>query len=395
MKVISVQPDEVETGEAGFKAVADKVHEAGAGAPDFLAVHFGVGQSAADLHAYMAHAFPFTALHGGSSCLGVMSNASPCPLEGNGIGALAIFDPDGSYGTAVQPLGEAPETSAQEAALRALEMAGRAGEVPAMIWLTVAPGQEEAVLKGLHDLFGHDLPVYGGSAADNDVSGQWTLFGPSGHYQDGIVVSVMFPSQPISSSYNSGYAPLGEQGVVTRVEGRRLMEIDGNPAASVYHDWTDGAIPVATTAPLSILAEATLWPLGRITHQVAGVPFHLLAHPAIANPDGSLDMFADLEEGDQLWQMHGSAESLVARASRVACFARGNLEGEACGALVVFCGGCMLAIKDRMEEVRAGIDDVLGGIPWLGIFTFGEQGQLPEGPSRHGNLMISCTVFAR
>jgi hypothetical protein len=53
----------------------------------------------------------------------------------------------------------------------------------------------------------------------------------------------------------------------------------------------------------------------------------------------------------------------------------------------------MLAVRDRMEEVRSGIVEALGGVPWLGVFTFGEQGVPTGGSASHGNLMISCTAF--
>jgi hypothetical protein len=111
-------------------------------------------------------------------------------------------------------------------------------------------------------------------------------------------------------------------------------------------------------------------------------------------PDGSIDLFADLAEGDRLWQMAGSADSLVARAGRVAAQAREELRDPIAGALVVYCGGCMLAVRERMAEVRAGVNAALGGAPWLGVFTFGEQGAALGSQAEHGNLMISCTSFA-
>ena len=65
------------------------------------------------------------------------------------------------------------------------------------------------------------------------------------------------------------------------------------------------------------------------------------------------------------------------------------------GALVIFCAGCMLTVRDRMDRVVAGLDEGLGDAPFLGCFTFGEQGCFVGGENRHGNLMISVTVFAR
>jgi hypothetical protein len=55
----------------------------------------------------------------------------------------------------------------------------------------------------------------------------------------------------------------------------------------------------------------------------------------------------------------------------------------------------MLTVRDRIDQVVAGLDEGLGGAPFLGCFTFGEQGCFVGGENRHGNLMISVTVFAR
>ncbi len=361
------------------------------GAPDFLAVHFSAGIDAEALRGAALARLGTATLHGGSSCLGVMSQAG-VDIEG-GVGALAIWDQAGDYGVASATLGADAREAARTAATAALTAAGRPGEMPELVWLSVAPGREEEALAGLRDALGPDALIVGGSSADDHVSGGWRQFGPEASHADGVVVSTLFPSAPVVSIYQSGYAPTGESGVVTRVDGRRLYEIDGRSAAEIYGRWTGGAVPAATDAPVSILAAATLWPLGRVTRHVAGVPFHLLAHPAAAHPDGSLDLFADVAVGDRLWQMQGSGDSLVARAGRIARQAREQAGGTVRGALIVYCGGCMLAVRERMHEVRAGVEAALGGAPWLGVFTFGEQGAPLGGRSEHGNLMISCTAF--
>ncbi len=363
--------------------------------PDFLALHFAVGTDAVGLHNAAIDKFGDGALHGGSSCLGIMTETGANIETGAAVGGLAIWDADGSYGTGSAELGNNAFKAAQQATEAAIVAAQRIGEVPDLVWLTVAPGREEQVVDGIRSVIGPSALIVGGSSADNDVSGQWAQFGPSQIHGDGVVVSALFPSTPGSSFYQSGYAPTGDSGRVTRVSGRRLFEIDGQPAAEVYHRWTGGSVSMAKTEPLSILAETALCPLGRITREIAGVPFHLLAHPAVAYPDGSLDLFADLNHGDQIWQMQGSADSLVTRAGRIARQAREDAGGAISGALIVYCGGCMLAMRGRMDEVRSSIVDALGEVPWLGVFTFGEQGVPPGGAASHGNLMISCTAFGK
>jgi len=241
---------------------------------------------------------------------------------------------------------------------------------------------------------GREVMIVGGSSADNDVSGKWGQFTNDGAAANSVVVSVLFPSSPVSCDYQSGYAPTQTHGKVTRVEGRRLYEIDGKPAASVYTGWTGVEVAGASGDDLSILAASTFFPLGRHTETLADVPFHLLAHPAVVHPDGSLSLFADVEPDETLWLMQGSADTLIARAGRVAASSREGLAGSGVsGALVIYCGGCMLAVQDRMEEVTQGVAQALGGAPFLGVFTFGEQGAPHGSETCHGNLMISCSSF--
>jgi len=362
-----------DTAEDAIAEIADGLGVINRGTPDFVALHFGVGTPADALQVSAKAHLGCAALHGGSSCLGIMTQDGLNIDSGGGVAGLAIWDADGSYGTGSADLGEDARSAATRATEAALASADRLGEVPEMVWLTVAPGREEQVLAGVRAVVGLETLIVGGSSADNDVSGAWAQFGPEGVHGDGVVVSVLFPSRPITSFYQSGYAPTGKSGLVTAIKGRWLIEIDGEPASAVYHRWTDGAVPMAMDVPVSILSDATFWPL----------------------PDGSLDLFADLSEGDRIWQMQGTSDSLVARAGRIAVQARNNARTDISGAFVVYCGGCMLAVKDRMEEVCAGVNSALGDAPWIGVFTFGEQGVPTGGVAEHGNLMISCTVIAK
>ena len=53
----------------------------------------------------------------------------------------------------------------------------------------------------------------------------------------------------------------------------------------------------------------------------------------------------------------------------------------------------MLSVQDQLDEVVSGVNLELDRAPFLGAFTFGEQGNLIRGGNRHGNLMISCIIF--
>ncbi|MEM1344947.1 MAG: FIST N-terminal domain-containing protein [Pseudomonadota bacterium] len=367
-------------------------------APDLLVVQTSANHDIAAIQA-VARKAGVPTLHGATTSQGVMTGGRMVAEGGNGLGALALWDGGGAYASAAAALGEDPRTAARRATERALDKAGRAGEAPDLIWLGVAPGREEAVIAGIEDAVGANTPILGGSAADNAITGAWCVFDGDAHHADGVVVSVLFTSAPVALAYQSGYAPAQHAGTVTRAEGRTIHEIDGEAATAVYARWTGGRIaPNICHGPANVLAESTFHPLGRPLGAVAEVPFHLLAHPAVARPDGGLELFADVAVGERLQAMTGSVESLTARAGRVAALAlrQGGLAPEdIAGALVVYCGGCMLGVRAQMDAVAADVDNALGGAPSLGLFTFGEQGPVVGGRNRHGNLMISCVVFAK
>lgn len=373
--------------------IAAQLNVALNGAPDFVTVHYGAGRTAQDVWAGAYAAFGSSAIHGGSSCLGVMSGDGAAIRSGDALGVFAIWDPKGAYGTGSCAIGHDPRNAARHAMRAALQFAGRQGEAPDLVWLTAAPGFEEELLLGIKDVIGHPALIVGGSSADNDVSGAWSQLTAAGAKTDAVVVSVLFPSAKIGCAFESGYAPTERQGTVTEASGRIVSRIDGQPAAAVYADWTEGRVPVPAQGSASILAQATLFPLGRKLTEIDGVTFHMLAHPAVGHSDGRMELFADLAEGQTIWLMSGSGDSLVERASRIAISSREQLEDGVSGALMIYCGGCMLSVTDRMDEVALGVADALDGAPFLGVFSFGEQGETLCGDSEHGNLMISCITF--
>ena len=333
-------------------------------------------------------------LHGSTSCLGAMTDAG----KTDGVAVFCISDPDGAYGTGMSDFSAGSRAAAADATRRALADADRMGEQPELVWVSATPGTEEDVVHGIEDVVGADIPVIGGSAADNSVSGDWFIFDGQDSLKEGVIISVMFPSRPISFAYQNGYSPRRNTGLVTKAEGRVVHEIDGRPAMDVYADWTGHAVPAVAEGRGSeaILGASTLWPLGREINQVGQVPFYLLAHPAVAHDSGDIELFATVEEGEELTLMNGTKESLIERAGRVAGLARetGRLsDAPVAGALMIYCGGCMLSVQDQIGEVVGGVNNALDGAPFLGAFTFGEQGALLKAGNRHGNLMISCIIF--
>lgn len=398
MRILSASAQNPST-QDGLTEILGSLGIAEAGEPQLLFLFASSGHDVSYLHTELSKVMPATALHGGTSCLGVMTERDLSLDTGFGIGALAIWDSRGAYGSSAASYGSNARHAAAQATRDALRSAGRLGETPSLVWLTAAPGQEEAALAGIKDVVGESALIVGGSSADNAIEGNWKQFSRNEMCTEGLVITVMFTESSVHSVFQNGHAPSGPGGTVTSADGRRLIEIDNRPATEVYFGWLGKPIPNFSEgiASMSILAESTLFPLGIVQDNLANVPLHLLLHPATAHDDGSISLFCDVKQGDEVFLMNGTAQRLVNRAGKIAGQAKADAEArrsEVLGAIVVYCGGCMLAVKPDMEEARRGIVEALGDIPFLGLFSFGEQGSAMSGGSKHANLMISCTVLA-
>jgi hypothetical protein len=362
-------------------------------APDIVMAYTTEHHANSALHDALRAEFPTAEIIGGTSCGGVMTEAGFHFSRDGVIGLLGICDPEGSYGVGAAALGTSPFAAGAASAEQALAAADRKYESPTLIWCSQPPGCEEQVIAGVQSVVGSRTPIIGGSSADQLLEGRWRQFSSDGVLSDHAVVAALFPSGSYGAAFQSGYAPTGDVGIVTRASGRRVIEIDHAPASEVYRRWAGDDMEVSDTG--TIFARSTPTPLGRIVGE-ADLPRFVLSHPIRLDDEGGLSLFTDITEGDEVHLMRGSPDSLVRRAALVAqdamtaCTDSGS--GVA-GGLVIYCGGCMLHVRDQMDEVAAQIKEATGGAPFLGAFTFGEQGAIVDSCNRHGNLMVSAVMF--
>lgn len=367
-------------------------------APQYFMIHADAQHDLAALRTALHQQWPNTSIHAATSCLGSMTATATHIGPEPGLCIMAITDPHGDYGTACGSLDAAPRTAAAALVRQALAAAQRLGETPAMVWMSSAPGSEEEVIAGLQDVVGTATPIVGGSAADNAIAGQWQVMANADPVGNGLVVSVLFPSTRIGTAFHSGYLPTEQRGRITRSSRRRIYEIDGAAAADVYTDWTQRTVTRPATGSVNVLMASSLWPLGRQVDEISGTDIYMLSHPETLAADGSMTLFTDVAQGEELVLMRGTAESLLetpALVSQAACRMGEIQPDQVAGMILVFCAGCMLTVQHRLDEIRQSLNATLPHIPFIAAFTFGEQGPALANRNVHGNLMISAVVFAR
>ncbi len=384
--------------------------------------------------------FPQTPITGASTCIGVLNSSTFSSKGGFSLGIWMVCDPEGVYAVAhcayqsaggssqVMPkhMSTAANIAGQQCINQALvASASRKGPVnrsetcsgsgdpeqlPPFVWMSAHPGHEEELIAGMKLAFGHsdagELPIVGGTAADNAVKKHWSVLSSAPKAGDGseeVAIALCWPSVHVKIAMFSAYAPQARSGEVTKSAGRRIIEIDGKPAAQVLNKWSGNSYDEAvkrseSKKPTNILSLAAMFPLGRqLGYDFEEEPWYQNIHPNDVGPDGSVGCFAVVREGDVLYQMSTTKEALLRKVGTAAKHIVRDSHfslSEIKGSLAVYCGGCMLAVKDDMNSACDTLAAALGHAPYMGICSFGEQGPGPEGQALHANLMFATAVFS-
>ncbi len=367
--------------------------------PDLIIVSYSSLSDERSLTEHLSQRFPDTAIMGGSTCRGSITADGLVGFGQSNVSLWGLCDDDGDFGVGYADYDGSVSSAATHALEQALANAQREGELPDMVWIHSSPGNEEEVVATLDALMGRDVSIIGGSVADESLEGKWSCFAGKQVTGNGVALAVFFSSYEISTSFQSGYQPTQRTGVATRCEGRTVFEIDNQPAVNRYNEWTGSLVNLDTAQlPVNVLGSSTLSPLGIAVGEVSGIPYYNLVHPETYTEDRALTFFCEVAEGETLTLMNGSLDNIISRPGRVANEAINTAhgsDGDVLGGLAVFCGGCLLAVEPRVNEITQHLNESMREKPYLGCFTFGEQGRFSGGENRHGNLMISVTVFKK
>ncbi|AUI86130.1 histidine kinase [Vibrio azureus] len=337
--------------------------------------------------------FPHTPFHGTSSCRAIMTDQGH--HQGPVIAAMAVYESGShAYGTGLAKYQISTKKSVNEALDMALHHADRVGEVPNLILLHATPGREEAIIKCIDDRFGTLVPIIGGSSADNDIKGNWSIITTQGSEQSGLSITLFYSSQSVDVSFSAGHTPTIHSGVVTDACGRCVLEIDGEPALDVYRFWTETQEDSGDDT-FFLFDKSTAYPLGRLAGLVSHRPYYKLSHPVRGTPEGGIELFTDINMGDIVTLMKGNKECLLSRVTRVVntAFNQKFENSQKIGVINIFCAGSMLNLKQDITNVYEQVTRELNNKPFICPFTFGEQGRFIGGENGHANLMISSAIF--
>ena len=303
-----------------------------------------------------------------------------------------------------------PGEAARLALHRAITASGHAaGDTPSMVIVIPTLRSEELALAAISEDVGPDVPVIGGTAAgpskDIDLRRlkeglDWSIIVDDRVITKGAAVAVFFTAKPFGWAYGGGFQrSTTKSGVITDAEPRMIRKIDGRPAIDVYDEWVGGGLKEAMARGDNMLVWCALHPLTR-TVVGEGVSQTQFLHPH-PNPDqvkepGSLLVGANVAVGETLNLGEGSWNILLNRFAQMPLQAKKEAADIVpMAGLFFYCGGALETIpREHRANMGYLVSQSMGNdLPWLGVFSWGEQGHVRHIGNLHGNEMASTLLF--
>ena len=274
------------------------------------------------------------------------------------------------------------DSNLSEAATRLAERALQKFKQPAFILCSTGISVKgeyldgESLVRGLENVVGPQVTIYGGMAGDDyTVTGTYVFTGEK--ESDTGIVALVLNEEKISlhGMAISGWKPLGISRTVTKSEGGWIYTIDDQPALDMYMKYL-GLKPTAETDKYKIFEGIGVHYPFQVERET-GEP--VLRTPMAVDPNKNAIMCDfDVPEGSRLrFSMPPDfdiVETVIEKANGLKITSQ--LEAEAL--LIFSCAGRVSALGPMANAENEGLYDVWKA-PMAGFFTYGEYGRAING----------------
>ena len=328
--------------------------------------------------------------------IGCTSSAALCTQDGylnkeTGYSGMMLFGGDLEVVTAGSAqTSETPREVGRRVARDAISKVKGADVEPDFFFMSASPANEEEYLEGIQDVIGN-VPVFGGSAADNTVEGKWSILNDGEAFADGVTIAIFYTKGEMKNLYTGAYHETNNVGVITKVRDERtLVEIDHEPALKKYAEWTGKS--VESLMGNNLLTETICAPLG-VKDPIGKVT--AVRHPMFGNDDLSMNIGANLAENTAVIQLTNTPEGILKANEETINNLNKLMVSEANSYFLVHCGGRRLglALSQIEDKIYPEVKKVIPNKEFLMVFTFGEYGMGDHSSNTVGGLSLSYTAF--
>jgi hypothetical protein len=352
---------------------------------------------------------PTVKIHGLTSSLGIMTNSGFLKGPVGAVAVLLVASPNITFGVSGTDLTKysTPQETGRKAILEAIKDAGKTGdEKPNIIIMNGTPRRDDdmEILDGIAEIVGQDTPIIGGTAGNETNDPTWRQITRQDIFNNGLLLTVVYTNNKIGWSFESGFKLTDKGGIATKTKGRVVYEIDGLPALDVYSSWLGPEFlqKLNTLEFIDMAKYTALHPLGRVIRGTGGQIGYYTLHPVPSKDnlkDKSLSLGGPVPQGSELKLFSSSWQTILSRAESIPSQAllRGNLKAqEALFGLLIICRGAYLSVPET-EQLKIPLltNNVVEGMPFIGVISRGEQGPLEGIRNTNANLVESMVIFGK
>lgn len=324
----------------------------------------------------------------------------------NALAVMTVTSHDIIFGVGSANFSDYPsvQTASRHAFESAIKSAGRSlDEKPRLVLVIPSFGAAEDVLKGIEDVASNKTVILGGTSGGPEFA----VIGQNEVYENGVSVTVVYTDLPVGWVFEGGFDVTDAcSGIVTKVDGYTITEIDHRPALDVYDECLDGKMSQLVNELKDLRAikdHLTLHPFYRKYTTSNGQNYFLFSHPSTKDKtlkDRRVMTSTRIKAGERIYLAHGTWEVLLNRIGNL------PLKAKVKGGLSLYtkpifgighiCSGVMGIIPEEdREKMSILINYASDNIPFIANFTWGEQGHLSGIGNKHGNLLTSFVMVGQ
>ena len=333
---------------------------------------------------------------GCTSCEGVVTPDGYISSENGFSGMLSLNDKNMVVGVGIREAGKDPRAVGRRVAIDAVENA-KSTRAPAYFYMIASPKEEEEYLMGIQDVIGR-VPCFGGSAADDTIEENWSIFCNEKVITDGVAVAFFYTDCEILTSFTGAYNETNNVGLITKVKDKRtLVSIDGISALKKYAHWK-GVNPDNLKGE-NLLLKSVLKPLG-IKDPLGNLT--VVRHPVYADDNGTKSKDDDtirlgnnIVEKTAIIQLESTKQELIDAAATVIKDLKKQIYTTPAAYILIYDGARKKYLGKDIEEVSQQVIRETKGVPFIMPFNFGEYGYDEHSSNICGGLMLSFNVIGK
>src|SRR3954451_1477674 len=256
-----------------------------------------------------------------------------------------------------------------------------------LMFVDTRSGDQADVIEGAYLAAGPSVPLAGGAAGGPDPF----QIGEGQTYTDAVVAVALTSPSPIGVGISHGCQPRSAPSIVTKADGRTVLQLDGRRAEDVYLEKLGLADRVLIDEEFE--AVSVVHPLAQ--PELSGDV--RLRHVLGRTPDGGLVCATHLPANAAVEFTDEEPDGIVVSAWDAVTLSQEKLQGQPTRAALIFdCAGRKRALAVHGEELEREAGTLIRSLgdtppPLAGLYTHGEIGRVrgAKGDRNHAVVVVT------